>query len=367
MIIKYQSDLFESFEDSLVAGWLPMQVEAATPIMRWKGPKISIAQTWWPMLAFYAEHIEHEVQTRFVMNEAQTEIQVICFNQRYGTGMSTKELDDDELQSQLTVGGWINVGTAHSHCRSAAFASHTDKENEAKANPLDKTNNVQVGLHATVGKLDEVQYDTHFRMVWMVPGEGKAKPARYATLSPVLEDWFELPPYFGAEVREDPQLVHLLLKYLLAQPPPKSVEYPQEWKKKLIEEVRPVYPGQQRFIPAGGYVSPHNNRQYWQQKQAVDKRPERPLYEEFITPNPNLLDDATLMTLEACKSELQEFARKQEQWMGLNTWWDLEPSEDTEFRAEKSPLFKKMMLEADEIAIGHGFHNLEEFFYTYQT
>jgi hypothetical protein len=68
------------------------------------------------------------------------------------------------------------------------------------------------------------------------------------------------------------------------------------------------------------------------------------------------------MTLEACKSELQEFARKQEQWMGLNTWWDLEPSEDTELRAEKS-----MMLEADEIAIGHGFHNLEEFFYTYQT
>ncbi len=88
MIIKHNSDLFESFEDSLVVGWLPMQVEAATPIMRWKGPKIHIKETWWPMLAFYGEHIEHEVQTRFVMDQKQTRIEVVCFNQKYGTGMS---------------------------------------------------------------------------------------------------------------------------------------------------------------------------------------------------------------------------------------------------------------------------------------
>jgi hypothetical protein len=382
MIIKHNSDLFESFEDKLVIGWLPMQVESATPIMRWKGPKINIKEVWWPMLAFYKEHIEHEVQTRFVMDEKQTRVEVVCFNQKYGTGMSTKELDDPELQNQLTAGGWINVGTAHSHCKMAAFASHTDRENEAKANPLDKTNNIQVGLHVTVGKLDEEQYDLHLRMVWMVPGRDKANPARYATLDPVLEDWFELPEYFGPQVREDEKLVGLLLKYLLTQPPPPSVRYPQEWKLKLKEEPRSVYHAP-NYIPAGGY-HPH------QHQQIQHFRPARPLwaendynvsnhlYDDNGVPvkgkverepqmDSSIVDPATVQALEACKDALQKFVNKQENWMGLDTWWDLEPSEASEFRALNSPLYRKAINEADVIASGFGFQGLEEFFFCYTT
>lgn len=377
MIIKHNSDLYESFEDSLVIGWLPVDIDEAKPIMRWKGPKINIKEVWWPMLAFYKEHIDHEVQTRFVMDKERTRIEIVCFNQKYGTGMSTKELDDPDLQAQLTAGKWINMGTAHSHCKMGAFASHTDRENEAKANPLDRTNNVQVGLHVTVGKLDEDPYDLHLRMVWMVPGQDKQHPARYATLDPVLEDWFDLPPYFGQEVREDPGMVRLILKYLLTQPPPEGTKYPVEWKTKLKEEPKTVY-APQKFIAAGGYYPPnqHNPVQHY--------RPARPLgyndYDDFDyhshaaasvdPPNrePTLskeLDTETQLACQGARDALKAWVEKQERWLGLQKWYDLEPDQESEHRQLQSPLYRKAIDEAETIVEGFGFRGLEEFFWAY--
>lgn len=207
-------------------------IASSDATFKWTGPKIP-REEWNKVLAFfrwtYNEH-KSESQVKMFVNHVTKEWKAWAFPQRAKTGMTAVEIpatlnDSEEIKEQRRQfkesEGWTYFGTVHHHCSSSAFQSGTDEHNERD----------QDGLHITVGKIDEDQFDIHHRTY--IGG--------FKMLMVKLTDFWDVEP----EIASLPQNIQKMLKSnveLLAMgqmgtPPPAGCEFPQQWRDNVIEEV----------------------------------------------------------------------------------------------------------------------------------
>jgi hypothetical protein len=223
-------------------GHVPSKVTIteASPSMRWTGAKIPDA-VWKQIVSFFQwsyEETKSETQVRLMLNTDTGEFKAHAFPQKYGTGMTAKELSNNpdyerQLNEQMANGNWIKFGTAHHHCSTGAFQSGTDSADET-----------EMGIHITLGNINSPAHTIHARVSLTIPGtlseDGSvASKASHAYYNAVLSDWFhapQLPVPLPENIRED------IVKYQLCTPVPKDqLQFPPCWADNLIKEaIQPV-------------------------------------------------------------------------------------------------------------------------------
>ena len=218
-------------------------ISEGTPAMRWTGAKIPEA-VWKEIVSFfqwsYAE-TKSETQVRLLLNTDTGEFKAHAFPQKYGTGMTAKELSDNEdysnqLNAQMSGGNWIKFGTAHHHCSAGAFQSGTDSADET-----------EMGVHITLGNIGGPVHSIHARVSLTIPGSlnsdgSVAASASHAYYQATLIDWFQVPDmplHLPDSIRED------ITKYQLCLPIAKEQQqFPPLWAENLIKETpKPIITG----------------------------------------------------------------------------------------------------------------------------
>lgn len=221
-------------------------IREATPEMRWAGARIPL-EVWRQVVAFFQwsqAETKSETQVRLLLNPATGEWKAHAFPQRYGTGMTTKELPDDpsyasQLNEQM-ANGFVKLGTVHHHCTAGAFQSSVDSADEK-----------EMGIHVTVGNIGSERHSLHARVSLTIPGtlgsDGKMlTPARHAYYQAVLCDWLEVPEApeaFPDEIREK------ITEWVLGTPTEEGHPFPAQWATNLIKEEVKVWPQQTHFKP----------------------------------------------------------------------------------------------------------------------
>ena len=228
-------------------GHVPSKVTIteASPAMRWTGAKIPDA-VWKQIVSFFQwsyEETKSETQVRLMLHTDTGEFKAHAFPQKYGTGMTAKELSDNpdyerQLNEQMGGGNWIKFGTAHHHCSTGAFQSGTDSADET-----------EMGIHITLGNINGPAHTIHARVSLTIPGtlseDGSvASKATHGYYNAVLSDWFhapQLPMPLPDNIRED------IVKYQLCTPVPKDqLQFPPCWADNLIKEaVKPITPNRE--------------------------------------------------------------------------------------------------------------------------
>lgn len=194
----------------------------------YKGPKIPKGE-WERMLAFFKwtwETCHSESQARLYVNPAAGTWKVWVYPQEAKTGMSAREINDEEMQRQQASLGpeWMAFGTVHHHCNCSAFQSGTDEDNEKN----------QDGLHVTIGSMASKQYDIHARFY---------RKGRKFTEFPlswfwdITEEIAEVPEWMWeiapSDLKKDTG--HKIAKYQMTVPPGADVTFPEEWKNNVKE------------------------------------------------------------------------------------------------------------------------------------
>lgn len=133
------------------------EIKATKGPFNWAGPKITQAQ-WNELLAFFKwtyDTEKSEAQARLFVHPTLG-WKIWAFPQKGGTGMTTKEIENEDfaLQRAAIPEGYIAWGTVHHHCSSHAFQSSTDNHDEKSVD----------GLHITIGNMDEPMFDIHCRI-----------------------------------------------------------------------------------------------------------------------------------------------------------------------------------------------------------
>jgi len=236
-IIQHEKKLFEHRDlGNGFVGHVPANINLleATPSMRWSGAKIPLS-VWKEIVAFfqwsYAE-TKSETQVRLLLNTDTGEYKAHAFPQKYGTGMTAKELSDNEdysnqLNSQMSDGNWIKFGTVHHHCSAGAFQSGTDSADET-----------EMGIHITLGNIGDARHSIHGRVSLTIPGSlnpdgTTATKASHAYYSARFSDWFEIPDLgipVSDSIREE------VAKHVLCTPEPDESGFPELWAQNLIKE-----------------------------------------------------------------------------------------------------------------------------------
>lgn len=129
--------------------------------------KMTLSQ-WRSVVTFFTQvnkKEKSEAQVRLFYSDEKQNWKIWAFPQKSNTGMTTSELPDDEewnvQWNAVTENGvYYQWGTIHSHCNAGAFASSTDKDDEAN-NP---------GIHITIGHLDKEIIDLDIRFTLICPG-----------------------------------------------------------------------------------------------------------------------------------------------------------------------------------------------------
>ena len=217
-----------------------------TPEMRWGGAKIP-AEVWQEIVAFFQWSLaetQSETQVRLLFNPDTGQWKAHAFPQKYGTGMTTKELPDDpsytsQVNEQM-ADGFIKFGTVHHHCTARAFQSGTDSADEK-----------EMGVHVTLGNIGSNRHSIHARVSLTIPGtlgsDGKfLTAARHAYYHAVLCDWFDVPcasASFPDEIREK------ITEWILCTPVD-GATFPAQWATNLIKE--PVKTWEPRAYPVAG-------------------------------------------------------------------------------------------------------------------
>lgn len=193
----------------LLSGLLPVETVEVTdvPTLVWRGGKISVAE-WEKALSFFQwsyDEFKGEAQLRIYYNE-DTSSWAFWPMPQYTrrNSLHTKEIDTHELRdkvAELFPPPWSANGSAHHHCGSGAFQSSTDTSDEIKS----------IGLHVTLGKLDENEYELHARASF-----------RGLIYKVELGNWFHGDCSL-AKVAPD--------------------KFPEEWKTYIMEEPAPTYVG----------------------------------------------------------------------------------------------------------------------------
>ena len=229
-------------------------VKDTKPYIEWRGGQIPIS-LWQTVLAFFQAHKSNEVQVRLYYNPVSKEWKAHAFPQEYPSGMTTKELPNHKNTAEdaaMFPEPWVRMGSVHHHCSMAAFQSGTDKTDEEGV----------VGLHITVGKLNDPKFDIHSRVCLRLPGtldaEGKCTSGPQQVFYDAdLSQWFCLPETWESMLPA--AVLRIALNYMLSAPVAKEIGYPQRWEDNLIKYeskwVKPSWGSEDdwEFIPGVGY------------------------------------------------------------------------------------------------------------------
>lgn len=208
-------------------------ITEGTPGLRWAKGKIPL-EIWAQVVAFFqwSYEVSHsETQVRLFYNPDTDSWRVHAFPQKWGTGMTAKELSDtpgyNEQLSSLMEGGYFVFGTVHHHCAAGAFQSGTDSHDEKSV----------MGIHITVGNIGSAQHSIHGRVSLIIPGSGVSDPAKQAFYDAVWADWFNVP---GIDPSWPVEISSALVEWTLKQPSPEDTAFPDIWRDNLIKE-RPLH------------------------------------------------------------------------------------------------------------------------------
>jgi hypothetical protein len=207
------------------------EVSKTTANYEWTGPKIS-REVWNEILSFFKwtyDETKSESQVRLFVNHVTKEWKAWAFPQSLSTGMTTREIDNDETKEQRKqfsdADGWFYYGTVHHHCSSAAFQSGTDSANEED----------QDGIHITVGKINSEQYDIDARVY-----QSGYKLVDFN----LLDFWDTGDVYEGISAHVKGMLpkdyVSRMALLQMGTPAPKDYAFPEVWKTNLIVPPRAV-------------------------------------------------------------------------------------------------------------------------------
>lgn len=200
--------IFTFVDNALLKGYaLDSVVPDDKAYLAWKGGKIPLG-LWSEIVAFLRagyKHCNGECMGRLFYNEDTSEWRFEVFPQ-VSKGMHVDDSTDSdegrELMALQLGAGYEAFGTVHHHCKSSAFQSGTDKDDELTA----------PGLHVTVGHIDseELSLDMRFcfrgvmyavnPLEWFespVPGEA-ATSVRHETEAPrwLADMWASLEAQF---------------------------------------------------------------------------------------------------------------------------------------------------------------------------
>lgn len=213
---------------------LEHEVKSTKYTFRWEGPKIS-REEWQQVLAFFKwtyDTTKSESQVRLYVNhrEGVRTWRAWAFPQKANTGMTARELDTPEAQTQRAqfgdADGWLYFGTVHHHCSASAFQSGTDLANEQN----------QDGIHITVGHMDKEQHDIDARMYI----GGRSLEMNLAMFWDTTGVMTSLPAWIHDLLPKDAS--HRAAKRQMGEPAPADCVFPEQWKQNLIHEVPAIVP-----------------------------------------------------------------------------------------------------------------------------
>jgi hypothetical protein len=230
---------------------LEHEVSKTTAFYDWHGPKLN--DIWPSVLAFFKwtyDKYQSESQVRLYVSPDRW--YAWAYPQEAGTGMITKEIHGPAASKQREqFGSLLPFGTAHHHNNVTAFQSSIDEKDENK----------QTGLHLTVGNLAEAEYDIHARLY--ISGFKFEPDLSWFWEVDLLQD---LPPELRELLNKD--AAHTLAKKQMGIPPPKEIEFPDQWRDNIIEVEKPKTVGIQ-YNYSDGYCG-STWRGFGAQKKAWD-------------------------------------------------------------------------------------------------
>ena len=303
-LIQHKEGLFERKDlGNGFVGDIPSSasVKQGIPEMRWTGARIPVS-VWKEVVAFfqwsYAE-TKSETQVRLLFNPAAGVWKAHAFPQKYGTGMTTKELPDDpSYESQVNgqmAGGFIKFGTIHHHCSAGAFQSGTDSADEK-----------EMGVHITVGNIGSERHSLHARVsltiLGTLGGDGKMlAPAKHAYYQAVLGDWIDVPealPVFPEEIREK------ITGWVLGTPEVDTM-FPAQWAANLIKEPVKVWEPK-------GYSTAYDYGEWSRRFHTGAPEEAPPATSKFppIRDSDDYLDEAYEQSIQKFEAELEEIQQR---------------------------------------------------------
>lgn len=210
-------------EAGLYSCLLEHELKATKAPFSWTGPKITKEQ-WSELLAFFKwtyDTEKSEAQARLFVHPIHG-WKIWAFPQKGGTHMTTKEIENDDFRVQRAAipEGYVAFGTVHHHCAAPAFQSGTDTHDERTVD----------GLHITVGKIGEPQFDIHCRLYlkghkfepnmaafWDVGPEAHQKAAWLASLKYSSDD-----------------VINREARFQMCIPTPAAHPFNEQWKTNYI-------------------------------------------------------------------------------------------------------------------------------------
>lgn len=183
---------------------------------KYLGPKIP-REVWEEVLSFFRwtwDTTKSESQARFYVNPILNTWAGWAYPQEAQTGMSAKELENDEAKKQREQfkpsEGWYYLGTVHHHNTASAFQSSVDEANEKS----------QDGLHITIGCIDKDRHDLHARFY-----------LNGSHFEPDMSLFWDIGDETRAAVPE--ALWDTVARFQMCKS--SKLDFPAEWKANLVE------------------------------------------------------------------------------------------------------------------------------------
>jgi hypothetical protein len=206
------------------------ELKATKAPFNWTGPKIMQAQ-WSELLAFFKwTYIieKSEAQARLFVHPTLG-WKIWAFPQKGGTGMTTKEVENEDFARQRAEipEGYVAFGTVHHHCAANAFQSGTDTHDERAVD----------GLHITVGKMDEDHHDIHCRL-YLRSHKFEPNMSAFWDVGPDVAakaDWLASLNYAATDV------LNREARFQMCVPPTAEQTFPEQWKTNYILPPRVVH------------------------------------------------------------------------------------------------------------------------------
>ena len=181
-MIIHKNKIFEEVETDFYKTWKELTVTEKEPLLTWKKGKITLEQ--WDDIKNICEYTNEKFKSECLIRlyfNAQKDEWAMLMHPQTMSGMTVNDTLDTELI--LSLGdGWAEAGSVHHHCTTGAFQSSTDESDEMQAS----------GLHITIGKVGNNQYEIHARF-----REGNS------FTDPHLPTFFELPNWLTHDVPAD--------------------------------------------------------------------------------------------------------------------------------------------------------------------